>query len=741
MKGNLFKHSNNQDGFASIIVAIIFLLIASLITIGFTQLMIADQKLSLKNQLSQQSYYAAESGINDMLNYASTNATNFVAKNNCNSTSSFWSQFSTQYPATIYNNIKTTCDLVSTNIPNVLADKVYPGEYVSIPSAPITTNLQLSYAGAATPSSTGTNPFMVQVQSFTKTSPCGTPSGMKINQTFAYVINGSSNNLNWYNVTTPQNPQTEPSISLPGNTNPLALTIQRFGCHYYIFTTNNGSYGGVSVFRISNSNGTPILLNTFLFPVQPHGISIEGNDLYAVGYLPKSQPYGFMVYQITHTPGNINLTYVSSIPISVDHALYVETDGNYAYISSGVEGLSSVPPGTPYPSSGLDVVNISNPNSPQEVDTISPPLDNQGNSYYAGYSLIVNGSYLYVVEVVSSGISQYFNSTQLHNYILVYNISNQANPVFVRSVPTLAHPVYLTIDGNLMFLPDFDNNTFQVFNISDPSNPSVISSATTTTDNGPSYVAVNGNYAYVTDYRANQIQIFQIAPSPYNVNVSWQYDPLPTNLGTSLLSIPSGCGPNSNLPPNSSSSPWTCPASLVEATLVFNTNLNNQLSVSNNAISNTSQVYYLYPDQYNNTLNPNNINVTDTGSTPTSAETESAGCNSQFVCSYSFIMPANETNLFLRLEPFYGPNPTDFTVTLYAGSNSSQQILTAGSQIQFDATASVNNQLKRIFVRYPTGLSEGFSHALQTTSAICKKFSVVQGYGLLATNPAGCPSN
>ncbi len=57
------RHS--QSGFVSIIVASILMVIMTLITIGFTQIMQREQRQALDRQLSTQAYYAAESAIND----------------------------------------------------------------------------------------------------------------------------------------------------------------------------------------------------------------------------------------------------------------------------------------------------------------------------------------------------------------------------------------------------------------------------------------------------------------------------------------------------------------------------------------------------------------------------------------------------------------------------------------------------------------------------------------------------
>lgn len=62
-KYKTIKH--NDKGFASIIIAITLVIITSLITIGFARLANTEQEQVTNRQLSNQAYYAAESGIND----------------------------------------------------------------------------------------------------------------------------------------------------------------------------------------------------------------------------------------------------------------------------------------------------------------------------------------------------------------------------------------------------------------------------------------------------------------------------------------------------------------------------------------------------------------------------------------------------------------------------------------------------------------------------------------------------
>jgi hypothetical protein len=55
----------NQQGFASLVIAIVLIIVLSLITVGFATLMRKEQRSALDKHLSSQAYYAAEAGVND----------------------------------------------------------------------------------------------------------------------------------------------------------------------------------------------------------------------------------------------------------------------------------------------------------------------------------------------------------------------------------------------------------------------------------------------------------------------------------------------------------------------------------------------------------------------------------------------------------------------------------------------------------------------------------------------------
>lgn len=60
--------TDNEQGFASIVIALTLIILLALLTVGFAQLARREQQTALNKQLANQAYYAAESGVNDAVN-------------------------------------------------------------------------------------------------------------------------------------------------------------------------------------------------------------------------------------------------------------------------------------------------------------------------------------------------------------------------------------------------------------------------------------------------------------------------------------------------------------------------------------------------------------------------------------------------------------------------------------------------------------------------------------------------
>ena len=157
----------------------------------------------------------------------------------------------------------------------------------------------------------------------------------------------------------------------------------------------------------------------------------------------------------------------------------------------------------------LKIIDISNPVSPFEVASIS------GNSR-DGFCSQVVGDYLFW--------------TNMENGVQIYNISNPANPTFVNSVDTqtnagghwqsLAYGLH--VDGNYLYVANYaQGSNFQVYDISDISN--IIYKDGIHIGDEAKYVDVIGNYAYVAN-RYNGLKIIDVSDKS-NISVAATYDP------------------------------------------------------------------------------------------------------------------------------------------------------------------------------------------------------------------------
>jgi Tfp pilus assembly protein PilX len=63
------KTAKNEQGFASVVVALTLIIVLALLTVAFAQLARREQQNALDKQLAIQAYYAAETGVNDIVDH------------------------------------------------------------------------------------------------------------------------------------------------------------------------------------------------------------------------------------------------------------------------------------------------------------------------------------------------------------------------------------------------------------------------------------------------------------------------------------------------------------------------------------------------------------------------------------------------------------------------------------------------------------------------------------------------
>jgi Tfp pilus assembly protein PilX len=74
---------SDQRGMVAIMVTMIMILVITLIVLGFAEVTRRNQREALDSQLGTQAYYAAETGVNDVVNYINTSATPIASNTGC----------------------------------------------------------------------------------------------------------------------------------------------------------------------------------------------------------------------------------------------------------------------------------------------------------------------------------------------------------------------------------------------------------------------------------------------------------------------------------------------------------------------------------------------------------------------------------------------------------------------------------------------------------------------------------
>ena len=168
-----------------------------------------------------------------------------------------------------------------------------------------------------------------------------------------------------------------------------------------------------------------------------------------------------------------------------DYAEGIMVSGNYAYVADG--------------DSGLQIINISNPESPTFVSSYNTP----GHAT----DVYISGNYAYVADGYSG--------------LQIINISNPASPILTGSF-TQGRAMGVFVSGNYAYVTigGSGSNGLQIIDVTNPSTPTLIGSYQTIYD--AHGVFVSGNYAYVANSYSGLI-IIDIS-NPASPTLTGSYD-------------------------------------------------------------------------------------------------------------------------------------------------------------------------------------------------------------------------
>jgi hypothetical protein len=267
---------------------------------------------------------------------------------------------------------------------------------------------------------------------------------LTISGIYAYLTDYSSFKI--MNITDPANPYLASTVDI---SRPMDVSVRG----NYAFVVG---FGQMSVVDITDPVN-PEIVTVFL--VDGDGIMISGSYAYIWNTL---FPGGTIAIVNLTDPANPvlagNITAIRARPLNLSVV------GNYAYIAEATDVVFN----------GLEIFDISNPQSPQLLGFIS--------SGWRPSALCISGNYAYVGTP--------------NNGLQIFNISEPNNPSFVGASFFMGSPASITIRGNYAFIADIENS-LMIFDISDPSNPTQVGAY----GNAETIwsVAATDRYAYVID--------------------------------------------------------------------------------------------------------------------------------------------------------------------------------------------------------------------------------------------------
>ncbi len=262
------------------------------------------------------------------------------------------------------------------------------------------------------------NPASPTVVSSTDFSALGTsPEAITVSGGYAYLAMSATDQVAVVNVTNPAVPTAVTSVS----TNDYPLWLEARG--NYLYVVNDGASGdSLQIFDISNP-ASPRLLGTASSLNSPRKAYIEGNYVYLAAAA------NLRVVDVSNPASPV--TYTETLQTGLA-GLAIAKYGKYVYVSDTDDDIN--------------VLDVSNPADPVDVTTFFSDADIE--------ELHVQGRFMY-------GVSNQGATSKL----MTYDLSNPAAPVALNSVTTGNSPYHLAVNGRYAYVPIYNNDQFQVFDI------------------------------------------------------------------------------------------------------------------------------------------------------------------------------------------------------------------------------------------------------------------------------------
>jgi uncharacterized repeat protein (TIGR02543 family) len=252
--------------------------------------------------------------------------------------------------------------------------------------------------------------------------------------------------------------------------------------------------GGLfQVLNVSNPAYPTLRSELSLAPASPHAIKIVGTRAYVA-----SGGAGLKLIDISDSFHPVIIGSCTAI----ESARSLDVSGNYAYVTDYHQGLR--------------IINISNAAAPTQTAFLP----------FSGRTRLikVSGTYAYVQRLLD------WTQTQGEQGIQIIDISNPSSPI-KKALITLVGSGEIDVDssGRYLFVP-VTNNYLRVYDVADPDEP--FEAAVYTGTRSPVAVTIVGNYAYVPDASEGKLVVLDISNPLNPTEVSTYRFTIPVALGT-----------------------------------------------------------------------------------------------------------------------------------------------------------------------------------------------------------------
>lgn len=285
------------------------------------------------------------------------------------------------------------------------------------------------------------------------------------------------------------------NASAPSLTSVIPTVLNFMGIYVsgnYVYASDNST--GLKIIDISTPS-SPSLVGSYYTGSNGRGIIVDGNAVYIA-----QNNDGFEVVNVSDPANPTSIATVT--PTGSIYNIDIDSVNDYAYVAAG--------------SGGMYIYDVSLPSSPSEeanfttTDTANDVLvegnyayianDNDGilivdittpsapslvgsEDSYDARAVYLQGDYLYVADG-SEGLK-------------IFDVSTPSSPTLVgnQDLPTLSDDVFVV--GNYAFVAySFSIFGMSIIDVSDPENPWIIDSVTTTSAES---LYIDGDYAYIAD--------------------------------------------------------------------------------------------------------------------------------------------------------------------------------------------------------------------------------------------------